>query len=84
LLTHDRVDFDQLKATAEVARSGRALPPLLVIARQHGLRYGSRSVDLPEMVKSAAQFNARHTYLGQSFVRVPSCRKEPISSCVNS
>jgi len=71
LLTHDRVDFDHLKAIAEVGAIWPGVATLLVIARQHGLRYGSRSVELPEMVKSAAQFNARHTYLGRSFVRVP-------------
>jgi Uncharacterised nucleotidyltransferase len=71
LITHDRIDFDQLKTIAEVGAIWPGVATLLVIIRQHGLRYGSRSVELPECVKAAAQFNAKQTYLGRRFVRVP-------------
>ena len=71
LLTGDRIDFAQLKAIAEVGAIWPGVATLLVVVRQHGLRFGSRLVELPETVKTAAQFNAKQTYLGRRFVRVP-------------
>jgi len=71
LLAHNRVDFDQLKAIAELGAIWPGVATLLVIVRQQGLRYGGPSVELPETVRSAAQFGAKQTYIGRKFLRVP-------------
>jgi hypothetical protein len=71
LLAHACVDLDKLKAIAEEAAIWPGVATLLVIVRQHGLRYGSPSVELPESIATAAQFNSKQTYLGRCFVRVP-------------
>jgi hypothetical protein len=71
LLACDRVDFDKLKAIAEEGAIWPGVSTLLLIVLQHGLRYGSASVELPERVRAAARFNSTRTYLGRSFVRVP-------------
>jgi len=72
LLAQDRVDFDELQAIAEIGTVWPGVATLLLIVFQHGLRYGSSaSVELPESVRTAAQFNSQQTYLSRSFVRVP-------------
>src|SRR6266478_1123900 len=71
LLAQNRVDFDQLRLTAEEGAIWPGVATLLAIVRQHGLFYGSVSVELPPTVTTAAQFNSRQTYMGQKFVRVP-------------
>lgn len=70
-LVRGRVDFDQLKSVAELGAIWPGVATLLVIVQQHGLSYGGHPVALPEIVRSAAQFSARQTYLGRKFVRVP-------------
>jgi hypothetical protein len=71
LLVQDRVDFDQLKVIAELGEIWPGVATLLVIVRQHAINYGAPELELPEMVRAAAQFGARQTYLGRKFVRVP-------------
>ncbi|PYX40308.1 MAG: hypothetical protein DMG81_06665 [Acidobacteria bacterium] len=43
----------------------------LTIVNQHGIRYGSKSIALPEMVTAAARFSSKRTYVDRKFVRVP-------------
>jgi hypothetical protein len=71
LLASGRINFDQLRSVAEIGAIWPGVATLLVIARQHGLSYGGSATELPEMVRDAAQFGARQTYLGRKFVRVP-------------
>ncbi|MGC2195670.1 MAG: hypothetical protein WA628_13410 [Terriglobales bacterium] len=71
LLTNRRVDFDRLKAIAEVGSIWPGVATLLTIVCQHGLRYGGQSICLPESVTAAARFNSERTYLDRKFVRVP-------------
>jgi hypothetical protein len=71
LLARHRVDFDKLKAIAAEGAIWPGAATLLLIVLQHAFRYGSVSVELPEGVRTAAQFNSKQTYLGRRFVRVP-------------
>jgi hypothetical protein len=71
LLVRDRIDFDQLKSIAELGAIWPGVATLLLIVQQHGFSCGGPPVELPESVRTTAQFGARETYLGRKFVRVP-------------
>jgi len=71
LLASGRIHFDQLQSVAEIGAIWPGVSTLLVIVHQHGLSYGGSASELPEIVREAAQFGARQTYLGKKFVRVP-------------
>ncbi len=71
LLADGQVDFDKLKAIADVGSVWPGVATLLTIVCQHGLRYGGPEIELPGIVIQAARFNAQHTYLDRKFVRVP-------------
>lgn len=70
-LTDRRIDFEHLKSIAEVGSVWPGVATLLTIVCQRGLRYGGRSISLPESVTVAARFNSERTYLDRKFVRVP-------------
>jgi hypothetical protein len=71
LLAEDRVDFQALKAIADVGSIWPGVATLLTIVNQHGIRYGCKSIALPEMVTAAARFSSKRTYVDRKFVRVP-------------
>ena len=71
LLSDDRVDFDRLKAIADVGSVWPGVATLLTIVCQHAVRFGGDSIYLPDSVTIAARFGATRTYLDQKFVRVP-------------
>lgn len=71
LLADGRVDFNKLKAIADVGSVWPGVATLITIVCQHGLRYGGQDIELPEIVTQATRFNSQRTYLDRKFVRVP-------------
>ena len=71
LLSARRVDFERLKAIAEVGSVWPGVATLLSVVCQHAVRYGARAIVLPDAIVRAARFNSNRTYLGRDFVRVP-------------
>lgn len=71
LMTGRCLDYDRLQTTAEDASIWEGVATLLSIVQQYGVQYGGSPVPLPQRVQGSAQFSAKETYLGQSFVRVP-------------
>ncbi len=71
LLAENRVDFEKLKTIADVGSIWPGVATLLTIVNQHAVRYGSKSIALPEMVSAATRFNSKRTYVDRKFVRVP-------------
>jgi hypothetical protein len=71
LLRQNCIDFDRLKAIAEVGSVWPGVATLLNIVCQHAIRFGGDSIALPGVVMDAARFGSARTYLDQKFVRVP-------------
>ena len=71
LLAQDCIDFDRLKAFAEVGSIWPGVATLLNIVCQHAIRFGGDCIALPGIVLDAARFGSTRTYLDQKFVRVP-------------
>ena len=65
------LDYGQLQSTAERASIWEGVATLMAVVDQYGVLYGANPVNLPPAVQRAAQFSAKQTYLGDSFVRVP-------------
>ncbi len=70
-LAQNRVDFDRLKAIAEVGSVWPGVATLLKIVCQHAIRFGGDCLELPDPVMDAARFGSARTYVDQKFVRVP-------------
>jgi hypothetical protein len=71
LLSDNRVDFDRLKAIADVGSVWPGVATLVTIVCQHAVGFGGDPIFLPDSVRIAARFGATRTYLDQKFVRVP-------------
>lgn len=71
LLTQNCIDFERLKAIAEIGSVWPGVATLLNIVCQHAIRFGGNSIVLPEVVMDAVRFGSGRTYLDQKFVRVP-------------
>jgi len=70
-MTRRMLDYGHLQTTAEAASIWEGVATLLAVVQQYGVLYGGNPVTLPQNVQSAAQFSAKKTYLGDTFVRVP-------------
>jgi hypothetical protein len=70
-LAQRRIDFDRLKAIAEVGSVWPGVATLLNIVCQQAFRFGGDLVALPGIVMNAARFGSARTYVDQKFVRVP-------------
>ncbi len=71
LVESDGVDFEDLRATATRAGIWKGTATYLAIVSDYVKSYRGTAVELPQMVRDAAQFGGHDVYYARGFIRVP-------------